>query len=129
MTKRYLCNLIRVYCRIGSLEERFTIVLNTFKRPERLRIAIEHYSKCGSTVGAIRIPWSEVGVPIPSVETHRELFEKCVDVRFEGPHNTTSINNRFLPIPDVIENSAIFSVDDDVLVSCDSLLFAFEVRI
>ena len=66
-------------------------------------------------------------MPMPNRDTHKDMFEKCINVRFEGPYNTTSINNRFLPIKDVPRDSAIFSVDDDVLVSCDSLMFAFEV--
>lgn len=67
-------------------------------------------------------------MPMPNSSTHKDMFEKCINVRFEGPYNTTSINNRFLPIKDVPRDSAIFSVDDDVLVSCDSLMFAFEVN-
>ena len=108
--------------------ERFTVVLNTFRRPERLKKAIAHYATCGPIVARIRVPWSEVGVPMPTKHTHEDLFSACVDVGFLGPHNTTSINNRFLPIDDVPKNSAVFSVDDDVLVSCESLAFAFEVR-
>ena len=65
---------------------------------------------------------------MPNEETHRHLFNRCVEVKFEGPHNSTSINNRFKPIADVPKDSAIFSVDDDVLVSCDSLAFGFEVK-
>lgn len=41
-------------------------------------------------------------------------------------HLEDSLNNRFKPLPDV-RTDAIFSVDDDLLVPCETLEFAFEL--
>ena len=45
---------------IGSLpvEQQFTIIVNTFKRPDNLKAAIRHYQTCAG-VAAIRVVWSE----------------------------------------------------------------------
>ena len=43
---------------IGSLpvEQQFTIIVNTFKRPDNLKAAIRHYQTCAG-VAAIRVVW------------------------------------------------------------------------
>ena len=41
-------------------------------------------------------------------------------------HNEDNLNTRFKPLEDIATN-AIFSVDDDVVVPCDTLAFAFTV--
>jgi hypothetical protein len=39
-------------------EQQFTLIVNTFKRPDNLKAAIRHYQTCAG-VAAIRVVWSE----------------------------------------------------------------------
>jgi len=94
-----------------------TVVINTWHRPLRLKTSIEHYSDCTSVID-VRIVWSEP-TPVP-VDT----FIHDTPIKYHR-YRTSSINNRFRPIPN-IKTHAIFSVDDDVLVSCASLQRAVE---
>jgi len=98
--------------------EKFTIVVNTFKRPERLEKSIKHYARCPS-VDAIRIVWSES----PDPPRHLSKLTK-LPVIFDV-HEKNSINNRFVPL-NGLRTQGVFNVDDDILVSCDSLQFGFE---
>ena len=98
--------------------EKYTIVVNTFKRPERLEKSIRHYSRCEG-VDAIRIVWSE------SQNPPRELSELThLEVVFDV-HEKNSINNRFVPLKG-LRTDGVFNVDDDILVDCSSLYFAFQ---
>ena len=47
-------------------DERFTVILNTFKRRDLLKLAVAHYSTCPD-VAQIRVVWSEQ-VPPPSLD-------------------------------------------------------------
>ena len=98
--------------------EKYTIVVNTFKRPERLEKSIRHYSRCRG-VDAIRIVWSESPNP-PREVVNASPLPVIFDV-----HTNNSINNRFRPLDDV-KTEGIFNVDDDILVDCSSLYFGFQ---
>lgn len=98
---------------------RFTVVVNTFRRPERLVKSIRHYGQCPG-VDAIRIVWSES----PDPPRHLADLSPTVPVRFDV-HTRNSINNRFLPLED-LATDAVFNVDDDILVDCASLQFGFD---
>ena len=43
-------------------EEGLTVMINTYKRPDMLQSAVQHYSKCG-VVRSIRVIWCEKGRP------------------------------------------------------------------
>ena len=102
--------------------QQFTVVLNTFKRPDRLRKAIKHYATC-PRVREIRVCWSES--PTPPEEGKDPAFSSAaVPVKFDV-HARNSINNRFVPLPNN-QTEGVFNVDDDMLVDCQSLNFAFE---
>lgn len=105
-------------------DAQFTVVLNTFKRPDLLHRALAHYASC-PRVAAVRVVWSEPAAP-PSRD------DPDADALFPGPsgfvrydaHPTTSINNRFLPLAG-LTTAALLSVDDDMVPPCAALDDAF----
>ncbi len=102
----------------GGARGRFTVVLNTYRRPDRLKKAIGHYARCEG-VDAVRVVWSESGNPPRGWEVPGGA-KLIYDV-----HEKNSINNRFVPLKGV-RTDAVFNVDDDMIVDCRSVLFAFE---
>ena len=90
--------------------------MNTFRRNNRLIRAIDHFTQC-KHVHSIQVIWSDLDnsppntlLEYPKVEVER--------------HTVNSLNNRFkalLPI----ETEAVFSVDDDLFIDCDTLFSAF----
>ena len=102
----------------GGARGRFTVVLNTYRRPDRLKKAISHYARCEG-VDAVRVVWSESGNPPRGWEVPGGA-KLIYDI-----HEKNSINNRFVPLKGV-GTDAIFNVDDDMIVDCRSVLFAFE---
>lgn len=102
--------------------ESFTVVLNTYERPDLLRRAVAHYSECPG-VDMIRVVWSEQ-IPVPTMEDAPDAFGARPEmVRFDV-HNTTSINNRFAPL-DGLRTDAVFNVDDDMVIPCGALKDGF----
>ena len=113
------------------LEQQFAVVINTYKRPDMLRQAVQHYAQtCGPAVGVsqVFVIWAELDVTPPAPSTWLkpktrgggrqtssvEIIQVAVD----------SLNSRFLPIKN-IQSSAVFMVDDDVRVDCSSLRQGF----
>ena len=72
-------------------KERYTIFINTFKRPDRLSRAVAHYSRCGPLLAEIRVVWSEPDPPDPAVVSRYLAREPPVYI---DTHETTSLNNR-----------------------------------
>ncbi|EOD27908.1 hypothetical protein EMIHUDRAFT_471678, partial [Emiliania huxleyi CCMP1516] len=104
-------------------DERVTAVLNTFKRPDMLRRAVEHYTQC-DVVDAVRVVWTEGGTP-PATDGWRIGGAAGVDgaPRVQFDVLPDSLNSRFTPLP-ALRTRAIFAVDDDA--SCDDLALALE---
>lgn len=103
----------------------FTVIINTFKRPERLKNTIRSYEKCPA-VEAIRVVWSEQTAPPRSdVAEDADFFSACVEVIYDTKP-TTSLNNRFMPL-EGLRTEAVFNVDDDVEVTCNALKLAHKV--
>eukprot|EP00250_Pteridium_aquilinum_P000862 c11036_g1_i1 orf=563-1543(+) len=114
-------------------QEGFTVLVNTWRRPDLLKKSVWHYSQCPN-VHSIRVVWSESTEP-PShalvaelrafVKTASKKSSHTIRLMFDM-HEEDNLNTRFQPLDD-LETNAVFSVDDDVLVTCDRLKFAFKV--
>lgn len=109
--------------------DKYTVLINTWKRPDLLKGCISHYASCHS-VDAIRVVWSEPEPPPPGL---RAAMAQKVRVKSRGRaalrfdvHASDSLNNRLKPLEGVATD-AVFSVDDDIRVPCRTLEFAFEV--
>jgi hypothetical protein len=122
-----------------NTEVKFSVVINTFKRPDMLKEAVQHYAqRCGPRTGvaAVFIIWADQEVSPPEVAS---FFEpRPTILRRIKPASTLqnishvevikvadSLNSRFHPIPQMT-TTALFMVDDDVQVDCQSLATGFE---
>ncbi|KAM5557203.1 glycosylinositol phosphorylceramide mannosyl transferase 1-like [Rosa sericea] len=109
----------------------YAVLINTWKQSSALKQSVAHYATCDG-VASIHVVWSDSD---PPSETLKSRLEKMVfsksraaqkpDFRF-GMRQDEDLNNRFKPI-EGMTTDAVFSVDDDVIVSCDTLDFAFGV--
>lgn len=109
----------------------YTILINTWKRNSLLKQSVAHYASCSGT-DAIRVVWSETNPPSNRL---RAYLKNIVWKKSQTAHKPNfrfdlnegdNLNNRFKPIED-LRTDAIFSVDDDVIVPCRTLDFAFTV--
>lgn len=117
----------------------FAVVINTYKRPDMLRGAVQHYANtCGKDYGvaSIFVVWAEVGKDPPtpddlladSSSLRKSKVGKTKNIHPKItilPVEKDSLNSRFLPIQELSEES-VFVVDDDVRVDCPSLLAGFK---
>lgn len=107
----------------------YTVLMNTWKRNSLLKQSVAHYASCRGT-DAIHVVWSESDRPSDSLKTYlrKKVMAKsraALKPNFKFDVNEEdNLNNRFKPIKD-LRTDAIFSVDDDVIVPCDALDFAF----
>ncbi|KAL7575840.1 hypothetical protein ACA910_003161 [Epithemia clementina (nom. ined.)] len=128
-------------------ENSFAVVINTYKRPEMLRDAVQHYGEsCGRRVGVsqVFVVWAELQVapPNPDAFFQQQRQQQQEDdgasvaqfLRILRNNRSQisilrvprdSLNSRFLPIAD-LKSQAVFMVDDDVRVDCQSLAKGFE---
>jgi len=106
-----------------SVAQKYTVVVNTYRRPDMLARAIDHYGRCRRT-DSIRVIWSESEFP-PVPEVDADMYSPFTEVIYHI-HPENSLNDRFEPL-EGLRTESIFSVDDDMMVSCDDLDFAFEV--
>lgn len=126
--------------RTVSKEKSFAIVVNTFKRPDMLKSALNHWvNTCGTetSISQVFIVWAELDVEPPKPE--EVLSEDTTSLRKSKSQSTTqskptvefirvpkdSLNSRFLPIQN-LKTDAVFMVDDDVRIDCQSLKSSFE---
>ena len=52
---------------VASDDDKFTVVLNTFRRRDMLVRSIRHYASCAHHIAEIRVQWSEQ-VPVPELD-------------------------------------------------------------
>ncbi|XP_058205532.1 glycosylinositol phosphorylceramide mannosyl transferase 1-like [Rhododendron vialii] len=109
----------------------YTVLINTWKQNSVLKQSVAHYASCSGT-DAIHVVWSESDPPSDSLKAFLNII---VSVKSQTAHKPNfkfvlneeeNLNDRFKPIKD-LRTDAIFSVDDDVIVPCDTLDFAFTV--
>ncbi|XP_014778123.1 exostosin-like 3 [Octopus bimaculoides] len=100
--------------------EQFTVVMLTYERETVLISALQrlkgvpHLNRVVVVWNSPKPPpadlrWPDINVPISVIKTERN-----------------TLNNRFLPF-DVIETEAILSIDDDVHLRHDEIIFGFRV--
>eukprot|EP00547_Thalassionema_nitzschioides_P009545 CAMPEP_0194224790 /NCGR_PEP_ID=MMETSP0156-20130528/38159_1 /TAXON_ID=33649 /ORGANISM="Thalassionema nitzschioides, Strain L26-B" /LENGTH=356 /DNA_ID=CAMNT_0038956493 /DNA_START=349 /DNA_END=1419 /DNA_ORIENTATION=- len=127
----------------------FAVVINSYKRPDRLQDAVWHYAHtCGPSFGVqqIYVVWSELDKFPPALETlfqpgrpisgtgklrndplssSSESYDKNgVEVKILKM-NENSLNSRFRPI-ESLKSDVVLMVDDDLRISCPSLYHGFE---
>lgn len=105
----------------GHPIDTFTVVINTFNRHDMVEDAIAHYSECGN-IDYIHIVWCEKQAPPEKI---LQRFAKTTPVVMFDLRND-SLNSRFLPLPEGSYSNGVFSVDDDIRVSCRELTLAHE---
>jgi hypothetical protein len=122
----------------SSTAKHFAVVINTYRRPQQLSGAVRHYAEtCGRRVGVdtVYIVWAEEGVKPPSPKSFfSDVSSKLGSSKHKDAQNSrstvqilevkNSLNSRFLPIPG-INTEAVFMVDDDIRVNCQSLAHGF----
>ncbi|CAL5050070.1 unnamed protein product [Urochloa decumbens] len=114
----------------GASPRGFAVVINTWRRHALLRRSAAHYAACPG-VDAVHVVWSEPRPPPERLRRGLAVLNangtRRVRVRFEtGGGGDSSLNNRFRPIRGLAAD-AVFSVDDDLIVPCSTLRFAFDV--
>ncbi|CAI0403699.1 unnamed protein product [Linum tenue] len=107
----------------------YTVLINTWRRNSPLKRTAAHYASCVGA-DAIHVVWSEIEPPSERLKSDLDRAVKLKswrpDIRVEIEENGGGGSGRFKPI-DEVRTDAIFSVDDDVIVPCSSLEFAFSV--
>lgn len=109
----------------------FVVVINTYKRPDILPQAVQHYAqRCGPAAGVAQVfvVWAELDVTPPPPSSWLSEHPLRPQSTAAAVHilrvAQDSLNARFLPI-DKAKSPAIFMVDDDVRVDCPSLQQGF----
>jgi hypothetical protein len=103
--------------------DKFVIRVNTWRRNDTLYEVINHYSTC-SHVEAIHIIWPD---PVfhPMELSFFKLNNAKVPVLFEI-QSDSSLNSRFnIILPS--KSDAIFTTDDDIIISCKDLISAYNI--
>ena len=97
----------------------FTVFVNTFKRTTTATAAAQHYRAC-PRVGEVRLVWVESKEVPPGMQKQLDQETYGAPVTVDSHFPTTDLNTRFKAIREV-RTPAVFSVDDDVRVSCQDL--------
>lgn len=115
----------------ASPRSKYTILINTWKRHNLLKQSVLHYASC-DRVNSIQIVWSEPDPPpdylhgiLSQAASSKSNDGKDINIKFQL-NQEDSLNNRFKDTKD-LSTDAIFSIDDDVIVPCTSVEFAFSV--
>ena len=119
---------------ISTAPDTYAVVINTYRRPQMLRECVLHYvDRCGKQFGIsqVFVLWADQETTTPDLqfffgsdqEGNDDTLRNRPTLQFvKSPKD--SLNSRFLPIPD-LSTDALFMVDDDLKVSCESLQLGF----
>lgn len=95
-----------------TVQDRYTIIINSFRRPALLKAALAHYCACPQA-DAIHVVWSEdLAGPPTALEDASYYCNGETEVVYDL-QPTSSLNNRFAPLPG-LRTQAILSMDDDI---------------
>ncbi|RNA36419.1 exostosin-like 3 [Brachionus plicatilis] len=106
--------------------EQFTMVIPTYSREILLVKYLENYFATIPYLNSILILWNSL-----TTEPEWNLWQN-LSVFFQNKRlkilkmRSNSLNNRFLPF-DLIKTEAILSLDDDVFLSADEIIFGFRI--
>ncbi|GIL47693.1 hypothetical protein Vafri_4457 [Volvox africanus] len=101
----------------AEFTDRYTLILNSYKRPQLLQRAVAHYSQC-KAIDAVRVVWCEDGLP-PNRAEAPGYYSDLKEVRYDIVTNS-SLNNRFWPL-EGLRTEAVLSLDDDIVAPCEVL--------
>lgn len=107
------------------------MLINSWKQNSLLKQAVAHYASCRNAE-AIDVVWNDSEPPSETLKMHLNKIGLLKSQRAHKPNFKFDINakgqsnSRFKPVKD-LTTDAIFSVDDDVIVPCHTLDFAFSV--
>ena len=130
----------------------YTLVVNAFRRDDRLIESLDHYNKCPK-IAYIYVIWNDITREIPAslLEdrtvlrptrevsiSEKEMEEASITFPLTSKGDksrwnrvaffvdeTNVISNRFKPRPFVTD--AVFTVDDDMLYDCDTMSSTYEL--
>ncbi|KAK2980937.1 hypothetical protein RJ640_022916 [Escallonia rubra] len=117
--------------RVAQIRGGYTVLINTWKRDSLLKQSVGHHASCSGT-DAIHVVWSESDPPSDKLKAYLKKIVLKKSQTAQKPNfrfdlnKEDNLNNRFKPIED-LRTDAIFSVDDDIIVPCPALDFAFTV--
>ena len=109
----------------------YTVLINSWKQNSLLKQSVAHHASCRS-VDVIHVVWSGSEPPSEPLKTYLNKMVVLKSRRAKKPNFRFDIavgdelSSRFKPIED-LSTDAVFSVDDDVIVPCSTLDFAFSV--
>ncbi|KAL2334538.1 hypothetical protein Fmac_015751 [Flemingia macrophylla] len=109
----------------------YTVLINTWRQKSLLKQTVAHYASCRSA-DAIHVVWSESEQPSEQLKRYLKKIVVLKSQKANKPNFRFDISaddephSRFNPIKH-LSTDAVFSVDDDVIVPCSTLDFAFSV--
>jgi glucuronyl/N-acetylglucosaminyl transferase EXT2 len=104
--------------RVPDDYQRFTVRINSWKRPEQLQVSIAHHQSC-KAVAHIQVVWCIDQGEVPSWLTKHH---QNVTVEL---HAVNTLNERFHVLQEEPPTAGVLSIDDDVLRPCLALESGF----
>lgn len=106
-----------------TYETKFTIIITTFNRQDLYREVLEHYCSIPE-VDKVLLIWNNLDTsafPVPEASSFA-----CASPVIVLPQTENQVENRLL-ISRYVDTSAIFQVDDDILIHPEDIRLGFKV--
>ena len=81
----------------ASVKDKFTVIIPTYKRIKLLTRILNNYCSLTSHIDALFVVWNDLQTDIP--ESLKQL--KCGVTLYWKKEKTNSLNNRFIPYPEI----------------------------